>query len=558
MNTTLYGTAMIRSKDFLLVLAESQPSRHTGMIGILQTPSSNSKNKNLKKQDNSDSVCINRDDCMSSDNLCVSNSIDDRENFASKTKVLVNGIVVYAHLKLSVLSIYLARQDLYEVLPKLKFEWIPYVLHVKLEQKFKDTPQPKSEDTNQEKTLLLAYGIYVGQCVYDLRKPSDASEQIMELSLLIRHCCEYMRRLASLMKHQLHALYSIKTVLLKEKYLLFPKSFHDVVVTVKTPYELLHDKPPDLSYLHVFGALCYPTNDSENLGKLQPKADIADAMASDIIVFQGTALHEMTSCINSVQDSFQPSYSTLLSPPSRSDGICCSYLCFDESLNPPTNVDLQAPEVIAPIPEAVAPEHAVSTGSPSSTIVDQDAPSPSLDGSPRGYRQEEGIIFEESSLRDASLEAIRIFLGVCCSLEHWSSIIEDVKTAFLNGSVDPTLFIRRLRQRIILVQIYVDDISLLHLLLNCGYSMVEKSQTDEDKKGSCCRSIHYRGMIGTFLYLTASRPDLQFAICMCARLHPVESSKEQVVQKEYLAFSTGMYSRAGLLYDHAMACDYFA
>ncbi|GJW87659.1 retrovirus-related pol polyprotein from transposon TNT 1-94 [Tanacetum coccineum] len=42
----------------------------------------------------------------------------------------------------------------------------------------------------------------------------------------------------------------------------------------KTPYELLHDKPPDLSYLHVFGALCYPTNDSENLGKLQPKAGI--------------------------------------------------------------------------------------------------------------------------------------------------------------------------------------------------------------------------------------------------------------------------------------------
>ncbi|GJY37789.1 retrovirus-related pol polyprotein from transposon TNT 1-94 [Tanacetum coccineum] len=42
----------------------------------------------------------------------------------------------------------------------------------------------------------------------------------------------------------------------------------------KTPYELLHDKPPDLSYLHVFGALCYPTNDSENLGKLQPKANI--------------------------------------------------------------------------------------------------------------------------------------------------------------------------------------------------------------------------------------------------------------------------------------------
>ncbi|GJR78775.1 retrovirus-related pol polyprotein from transposon TNT 1-94 [Tanacetum coccineum] len=79
----------------------SQPSGNTKNDRILQTPSSNSKNKveahprnvksslnkkngtvnvngsavvqNLKKQDNSDYVCINRDDCMSSDNLCVSN-----------------------------------------------------------------------------------------------------------------------------------------------------------------------------------------------------------------------------------------------------------------------------------------------------------------------------------------------------------------------------------------------------------------------------------------------------------------------------------------------------
>ncbi|GKG45129.1 hypothetical protein Tco_0495207, partial [Tanacetum coccineum] len=45
---------------------------------------------------------------------------------------------------------------------------------------------------------------------------------------------------------------------------------------------------------------------------------------------------------------------------------------FDES----PNVDVHAPEVMAPIPEAVAPEHAVSNGSPSSTTVDQDAPTP--------------------------------------------------------------------------------------------------------------------------------------------------------------------------------------
>ncbi|GJS36974.1 integrase, catalytic region, zinc finger, CCHC-type containing protein, partial [Tanacetum coccineum] len=42
----------------------------------------------------------------------------------------------------------------------------------------------------------------------------------------------------------------------------------------KTPYELLHNKKSYISYIHVFGAPCYPTNDSEDLGKLKPKADI--------------------------------------------------------------------------------------------------------------------------------------------------------------------------------------------------------------------------------------------------------------------------------------------
>ncbi|GJT45400.1 retrovirus-related pol polyprotein from transposon TNT 1-94 [Tanacetum coccineum] len=42
----------------------------------------------------------------------------------------------------------------------------------------------------------------------------------------------------------------------------------------KTPYELVHGKKPDLTFLRIFGALCYPTNDSEDLGKLKAKADI--------------------------------------------------------------------------------------------------------------------------------------------------------------------------------------------------------------------------------------------------------------------------------------------
>nr|GFD55486.1 integrase, catalytic region, zinc finger, CCHC-type, peptidase aspartic, catalytic [Tanacetum cinerariifolium] len=42
----------------------------------------------------------------------------------------------------------------------------------------------------------------------------------------------------------------------------------------KTPYELVHDKKPDHTFFRVFGALCYLTNDSKDLRKLQSTTDI--------------------------------------------------------------------------------------------------------------------------------------------------------------------------------------------------------------------------------------------------------------------------------------------
>ncbi|GKB60978.1 retrovirus-related pol polyprotein from transposon TNT 1-94 [Tanacetum coccineum] len=148
----------------------------------------------------------------------------------------------------------------------------------------------------------------------------------------------------------------------------------------KTPYELLHDKLPDLSFFHVFGALCYPTNDSENLGKLQPKADIdfdeLTAMASEHSS-SGPTLHEMTPATISSGLVPNPPPSTPFVPPSRTDWDMLFQPLFDELLNPPPSVDHPAPEVVAPIDEVAAPEPVVSTGSPSSTTVDQDAPSPS-------------------------------------------------------------------------------------------------------------------------------------------------------------------------------------
>ncbi|GKB28846.1 retrovirus-related pol polyprotein from transposon TNT 1-94 [Tanacetum coccineum] len=77
--------------------------------------------------------------------------------------------------------------------------------------------------------------------------------------------------------------------------------------------------------------------------------------------------------------------------------------------------------------------------------------------------------------------------------------------------------------------------------------MVEKSKLDEDKEGKDVDPSHYRRMIGTLLYLTASRPDLQFAICMCARYQARPTEKHLHTVKRIFRYLRGTVNR-GLWY----------
>nr|GEW16894.1 putative ribonuclease H-like domain-containing protein [Tanacetum cinerariifolium] len=73
----------------------------------------------------------------------------------------------------------------------------------------------------------------------------------------------------------------------------------------------------------------------------------------------------------------KPTSSTQFVPPTRNEWDILFQPLFDELLIPPPNVDPLATDVIAPIDEVIPLVHAESTGSPSSTTVDQDVPSPS-------------------------------------------------------------------------------------------------------------------------------------------------------------------------------------
>nr|GEX22280.1 retrovirus-related Pol polyprotein from transposon TNT 1-94 [Tanacetum cinerariifolium] len=222
----------------------------------------------------------------------------------------------------------------------------------------------------------------------------------------------------------------------------------------------------------------------------------------------------------------------------------------------------------------------------------------------RSYRQEEGIDFEESFAPVARLEVIRIFLAY---VAHMNMVVYqiNVKTAFLNGnlqeevyvsqpdgfvvpdnpnhvyklkkalyglkqaprawydmlssflisqdfskgSVDPTLFIRRDGKELLLSKYALES------LKRFGFDscdpvdtpMVKKSKLDEDKEGKTVDLSHYCGMIGTLLYLTASRLDLQFAICMCARYQARPTEKHLHAVKRIFRYLRGTVNR-GLWY----------
>ncbi|GJX74064.1 retrovirus-related pol polyprotein from transposon TNT 1-94 [Tanacetum coccineum] len=141
---------------------------------------------------------------------------------------------------------------------------------------------------------------------------------------------------------------------------------------------------------------------------------------------------------------------------------------------------------------------------------------------------------------------------------------------FSKGTVDPTLFISRKGKDILLSPrgIFLNQ-SKYALESLKKYEMesydpvdtltVEKSKLDEDTQGKAVDPTHYCGMVGTLMYLTSSRPDLVYAVCMCARYQARPTEKHLHAVKRIFRYLRGTVNR-GLWYskDSAIALTAFA
>ncbi|GJV56842.1 retrovirus-related pol polyprotein from transposon TNT 1-94 [Tanacetum coccineum] len=251
----------------------------------------------------------------------------------------------------------------------------------------------------------------------------------------------------------------------------------------KSPYELLHDRKPNLKYLYVFDALCYPTNDIEDLGKLKPKADIGifigyasakkayriynrrtwQIMETIYVDFDeltimaskqsrsGPTLHEMTPRTISSGLYFNP-------PPSvvyLVRVVATSRPAYLTDLPSSTSIDQAAPFVSSSstihetqslvIFEGVEDQlqTALLVDDPfldilSSEPIKQDEFEAVLKNKAslvaNGYCQEEGIDFEELFAPITKIEAINIFIANAAN-KNMAIYQIDVKMAFLNGFI---------------------------------------------------------------------------------------------------------------------------
>nr|GEU72530.1 hypothetical protein [Tanacetum cinerariifolium] len=283
-----------------------------------------------------------------------------------------------SHLNFGAIN-HLARQGLVRGLPKLKFEKDHLCSACATGKSMKKSHKPKSEETNQEKLYLLHMDLYGPMRVESvngkkyilvivddysrftwikiLRSKDEAPDFIIKFLKMIQVGLKVPVRQAVAT-----ACYTQNRSIIRLRH-------------GKTPYELLHNKVPDLSFLHVFGALCYPTNDSENLGKLQPKANIG--------IFIGYAPTKKAfwiynRCTKRIVETIHVDFDELTAMASEqsSSGLALNDMT-PATISSGLFVDHQAPEVIAPIADVIPPVQADSTGSPSLTTVDQDVPSPS-------------------------------------------------------------------------------------------------------------------------------------------------------------------------------------
>ncbi|GJX73497.1 retrovirus-related pol polyprotein from transposon TNT 1-94 [Tanacetum coccineum] len=478
---------------------------------------------------------ISLDDMLKSSPICLLSKV-------SKTKIWLWHRRL-SHLNFGTLN-KLTKDGLARGIPRLKFQKDHLCSACALGKSKRSSHQPKAEDTNQEKLYLLHMDLCGPMRETTLREFYD--------NVGISHQTSVARtpqQNGVVERRNQTLVEAARTMLIFSKAPLFlwAEAINTACYTQnrslirhrynKTPYDLMQDKKPDLSFLHVFGALCYPTNDnadleSKNFKQAMTEPSWINAMQEEIHEFERLKVWELVPC--------------------------------------PDNVFLIKLKWIYKIKT----DEFGGVLKNKARLVAQ------------GFRQEEGIDFKESFApvyvsqpegfvdQDNPSHVYKLkkaLYGLKQAPRTWYDMLSSflLSQHFSKGAVDPTLFTRRAGNDL-LVQIYVDDIifastntAMCNEFANQMTTKFKMSMMGQisfflglqisqnprgifinqskyaSKIGKPVDATLYCGMIGSLMYLTSSRPVLIHAVCLCAWYQAKPTEKHLQAVKRIFRYLKG-------------------
>nr|GEY57480.1 hypothetical protein [Tanacetum cinerariifolium] len=496
----------------------------------------------------------------------------------------------------------LTKKDLVRGLPRLKFEKDHLYSACQLGKSKKHTHLPKAKNTNLEVLHTLHMDLYGPMRVHTingkkyilvivddytrftwvkfLRSKDETPEVVIK----------FLKQIQVSLNKTIEFIQAVATTYCTQNRSLIHTHRN------KTAYELVHNKKLGFIFLCVFGALCYPINNSEDLGKLQPTADIG--------IFAGYAPSKKGYRIYNKRTRLQDSY--------ISDAWKDKFRACTKSV--PIN----------------------SAGTPSSIAIDQDAPSPSHSPSSlalqslclhQGFASESTLIDENlfahvdkdpfinifaskhtsaaSSFGDASSANSTYVTQTLHHIGKWTkdhsidnvignpsrpvstrkqlatdalwclynSVLSKVEPKNFKSTISKDCWFQAMQDKIHEfdrlqvwevvplpdknITIYQMDVKTAflngELKKKCSSGMkfgmdscdpvdtpkVDRLNLDEDPLGIPIDQTQFCSMVGSLMYLTTSKPDLVFAVCMCARYQASPTKKHLKALKRVFRYLRG-------------------
>nr|GEW86679.1 retrovirus-related Pol polyprotein from transposon TNT 1-94 [Tanacetum cinerariifolium] len=267
----------------------------------------------------------------------------------------------------------------------------------------------------------------------------------------------------------------------------------------KTPYHIINDRKPFVKFFYIFGTLCYIVKDGENLDKIKEKAKTV------------TTSNELD---------------LLFSP------------IFDELLNGSTQVASKSFVVTsADAPNQYHPlEQVIGNSSQSVKTRHQLESDGEMCMFALTMSRTEPKNIKEAMADSAWIESMRE------ELHQFDRLDMDVKTTFLYGPLKEEVYIN---QPDGFVDPYHPD--KVYRLKKALYGLKQAPRAcvgtpmaikhlDADLSGTSVDQTKYQSMVGELMYLTASRPDIVYATCYCARYQAKPIEKHLTVVKRIFRY----------------------